>query len=112
MDNQWLKYPSKINGVASMEQEKSGVIKRILKDHFDGFGKMHSGVFPASYQMKMGWRLLEESSRPSLSRKDGCLNAHEVEKLEFKVTDNDFQLPCMRKKGWKGHRSVVSMPME
>lgn len=33
-----------------MEKEKSGLIKRILKDHFDGFWKMHSGVFPASYR--------------------------------------------------------------
>ncbi|MDP4107371.1 MAG: hypothetical protein Q8935_20750 [Bacillota bacterium] len=32
-----------------MEQEKSRVIKRILKDHFDGFWKMYSGVFPATY---------------------------------------------------------------
>lgn len=28
----------------------SGVIKRILKDHFDGFWRMHSTLFPASYR--------------------------------------------------------------
>lgn len=50
MDNYWLKYPYRISEVARMGQEKSGVIKRILKDHFDGFWKMHSGVFPESYR--------------------------------------------------------------
>jgi hypothetical protein len=33
-----------------MGQEKIGVIKRILKDHFDGFRKIHSGVLPASFR--------------------------------------------------------------
>jgi hypothetical protein len=44
-----------------------------------------------------------------LSRENGnstvflqCLNALEGEKIEFKGIDNDFQLPCERKKGWKG----------
>lgn len=33
-----------------MEKGNSGVIKRILKDHFDGFWKIHSDLFPASYR--------------------------------------------------------------
>jgi plasmid rolling circle replication initiator protein Rep len=33
-----------------MGKLKSGIIKRILKDHFDGFWKMHSYLFPKSYQ--------------------------------------------------------------
>ncbi|CRK84783.1 hypothetical protein [Neobacillus massiliamazoniensis] len=33
-----------------MNQPRSGIIKRILKDHFDGFWKMHSDRFPESYR--------------------------------------------------------------
>jgi len=33
-----------------MSQAGSGVIKRILKDHFDGFWRMHSDLFPKSYR--------------------------------------------------------------
>lgn len=33
-----------------MEKGNSGVINRILKDHFDGFWKMHSDLFPVSYR--------------------------------------------------------------
>jgi hypothetical protein len=33
-----------------MSTQKSGVIKRILKDHFDGFWRMHSTLFPSSYR--------------------------------------------------------------
>lgn len=31
-----------------MGQEDSGIITRILKDHYEGFRKMHSGVFPSN----------------------------------------------------------------
>ena len=33
-----------------MQKSSSGVIKRILKDHFDGFWNLHSRHFPASYR--------------------------------------------------------------
>lgn len=33
-----------------MSQANSGIIKRILKDHFDGYWKMHSDLFPESYR--------------------------------------------------------------
>jgi len=33
-----------------MSQSNSGTIKRILKDHFDGYWKMHSDLFPESYR--------------------------------------------------------------
>lgn len=33
-----------------MGKQKSGVIKQILKDHFDGFWKLHADSFPKSYQ--------------------------------------------------------------
>lgn len=33
-----------------MNHASSGIIKRILKDHFDGFWKMHSGLFPESFR--------------------------------------------------------------
>jgi hypothetical protein len=33
-----------------MVEKKSGIIKRILKDHFDGFWKMHSTLFPTDYR--------------------------------------------------------------
>jgi hypothetical protein len=31
-------------------KKSSGVIKKILKDHFDGFWKLHHDRFPRSYQ--------------------------------------------------------------
>jgi hypothetical protein len=33
-----------------MSHTKSGTIKRILKDHFDGYWKMHSDLFPESFR--------------------------------------------------------------
>jgi hypothetical protein len=33
-----------------MSKPKSGIVKQILKDHFDGFWKLHSGRFPESYR--------------------------------------------------------------
>lgn len=33
-----------------MDSKKSGVVKRILKDHFDGFWKLHAHLFPKSLQ--------------------------------------------------------------
>jgi len=33
-----------------MRKQKSGVIKRILKDHFDGFWKLHFTLFPSAYR--------------------------------------------------------------
>ncbi|MCQ6282150.1 transposase zinc-binding domain-containing protein [Bacillus sp. EB600] len=33
-----------------MSKVKSGVIKQILKDHFDGFWRMQSDRFPESYR--------------------------------------------------------------
>jgi hypothetical protein len=33
-----------------MSKQKSGIIKRILKDHFDGFWKIHSTLFPQKYR--------------------------------------------------------------
>ena len=33
-----------------MNRQKSGIIKKILKDHFDGFWKMHSTLFPSVYR--------------------------------------------------------------
>ncbi|MCO7127380.1 transposase zinc-binding domain-containing protein [Sporolactobacillus shoreicorticis] len=33
-----------------MVKRSSGIIKRILKDHFDGFWKFHSDLFPESYR--------------------------------------------------------------
>ncbi|MGF6948187.1 hypothetical protein QF028_000692 [Neobacillus sp. B4I6] len=29
-----------------MSKQKSGIIKQILKDHFDGYWKIHSDRFP------------------------------------------------------------------
>ncbi|MFA9559290.1 hypothetical protein ACERII_18420 [Evansella sp. AB-rgal1] len=31
-------------------KQSSGVIKKILKDHFDGFWKLHHNRFPNQYQ--------------------------------------------------------------
>lgn len=33
-----------------MGKENSGIIKRMLRDHFDGFWKMHSNLFPKRYR--------------------------------------------------------------
>ena len=33
-----------------MQFDHRGVIKRIFKDHFDGFWKLHQGRFPAAYR--------------------------------------------------------------
>ncbi|MCJ7843450.1 hypothetical protein MUB24_21750 [Lederbergia sp. NSJ-179] len=36
-----------------MSRQKSGIIKHILKDHFDGFSKMNDYRFPKSYRKDM-----------------------------------------------------------
>ena len=37
-------------GVWKMQFDHRGIIKRILKDHFDGFWRMNEEAFPAQYR--------------------------------------------------------------
>jgi hypothetical protein len=50
VDNCSVKCSYKADEVVYLVKTNSGIIKRILKDHFDGFWKMQSNRFPESFR--------------------------------------------------------------
>ncbi|SFG97856.1 hypothetical protein SAMN02982927_03456 [Sporolactobacillus nakayamae] len=45
-----------------MAKPGSGIIKKILKDHFDGFWKIYSDLFPESYREDIRKQFSEKKS--------------------------------------------------